>query len=104
MSEIHYFKDIGHQLMEEYISLNPFLGDKKDRTAAYENLQKRLRKKHNAHFAMMTTFREVMDANDQLRKMIKERRKKIKLLGYDKRVYAPNLAELQKNIKFEKIG
>ena len=47
---------------------------------------------------------EVLTAIVRLRKMIKERKNKIRRLGWDKRAFAPNLQELQKNIKFEKIG
>ena len=71
---------------------------------AYDKLSTRLKAGQSAHFKMMHTEEEVLTAIVRLRKMIKERKNKIRRLGWDKRAFAPNLQELQKNIKFEKIG
>jgi len=104
MSGLHFLKEIGHKLLDEYIELDTYRGPKTERNHAYQKLATKIRKNHNAHFGMMTTEKEVLNANDKLQKMIEKRKNRIKYYGYDKVEYAPNIQELQKNIKFEKIG
>lgn len=97
MSSLRELKNIGHQLLDEYIALkNNYRKDKTERKKAYEKLEKKLKMHHNSHFSMMHTEEEVLHANAKLREMIQKRRNKIENLGWDKVVVAPNVRELQK--------
>lgn len=102
--QLNLLKQLGHELLDEYIALDTYRGEQAERRHAYSKLSTKLKTHYNAHFSMMNTPEEVKEAITKLRKMIKKRRHKIKVLGYDKRVFAPNLQELQCNIKFEKVG
>lgn len=101
--QILRLKDIGHQLLDEYVVLNPSNNSSgKERRYAYMRLAHKLHIK-NAHFSMMNTEEEVENAIVKLKIMIKHRKKKIERLGISQKKFAANLAELQKSIKFEKI-
>ena len=80
--------------MDEYLELSIRTDRKTEKKKSYETLERRLTQTHNAHFAMMTQPEEVIEANQVLRKMIRERKR---LIGArEKTKYAPNCRELQK--------
>lgn len=94
---IEVLKQIGHDLLEEYISLyHGRLSYKTEKKLAYTRLEKQLIRSHNSHFSLMTSKREVFDANDVLRAMVLKRRKDNEKSGVLKVKLAPNLKELQK--------
>lgn len=95
-NNIAYLKNIGHQLLEEYISLNPYPTENitKQRTNTYRRLEKQLKNKQEAHFSLMTSEEEILHANRILRDMIKKRIAKWEIKNKSK--FAPNLMQLQK--------
>lgn len=98
MKRINFLKQLGHELLEEFIALDiaSKSNDKTKRNNAYTKLQEHLHSSHYAHYSMMTTEPEVWEANNTLKKLIAERKAKIYKLGLDKVVIAPNVQELQK--------
>ena len=96
---IRQLKHLGHILLDEYVFLDTYMGQKAERRHAYEKLAKKLKKdEYWAHFARMNNEDELIEAIRKLRQMIKKRKEKLKWLGKDKIKYAPNLYELQKNL------
>lgn len=95
MNNLFFLKQIGHDLLEEYISLDLNKNKKFAKKKAYDYLGKKLRKEYTAHFSMMTTEQEVLKANNILRNMIGERRRKME--RESKIQIAPNLRELQRS-------
>lgn len=98
MNQLQFLKNEGHKLLEEYIALDPNKhgGPKKERDHAYSKLESKLRKRQKAHFSMMHTEAEVLQAISKLGEMIKKRAERIKREGWDKSVIAPNVQELQR--------
>jgi len=95
---LHELKEIGHILLDEYSSMDPIRPGNKAKKYAYTKLGKKLDKEeYLAHFGRMYSKEAVVHAIATLRKMIKKRQKKLEFRYKDQ--YAPNLAELQKNIK-----
>jgi superoxide dismutase len=86
-SEIKALKAIGHDLLNDFIALDP--NPKMARQRAYQSLSKSGLK--HVHFSQMKTYIEVMNACDKLRAMIEKRKKSIK-----NSQVAPNVRELQK--------
>lgn len=96
---IRQLKHLGHILLDEYVRLDTYRGQKAERRHAYEKLATKLKKDEQyAHFAKMNDEDELIEAIRKLRQMIKKRKEKLKWLGKDKIQYAPNLYELQKNL------
>ena len=91
MSNLFFLKQIGHNLLDEYVSLDLCKNKKMIKKKAYEDLGKKIKKEFSAHFGMMTTEKEVLEANKKLRNMILKRRKKMFLIQF-----APDLMNLQK--------
>ena len=103
MNNLQELKQKGHDLLDEYVSLDKSFRTPKERIKhAYDKLNFRLSKidkEHPNHFAMMKTEKEVETAIIKLESMIIRRKKKNEYMGFDKIQFAPNLKELQKNIK-----
>lgn len=93
-----YLKNIGHKLLDEYVSLDSYKGSAAERRAAYIKLASKLNLKeevHKAHFSYMHTSKEILNAIRQLEKMIEKRKQRIEFEGRNKAFFAPNLMELQ---------
>ena len=86
-SDIQVLKAIGHDLLNDYIALDP--NPKLARQRAYIKLSKSNLK--HVHFSSMKTYDEVLNACDKLRAMIEGRKKSLKYSQV-----APNLREIQK--------
>lgn len=97
-TSIKILKQIGHELLEEYILLDMRRQGKEARNHAYEKLEKKLGENKSGHFSMMTTEDEVRRANSQLKKLIKRRRYKNQYYEshINKDEIAPNVIELQR--------
>ncbi len=90
-------KSTGHKLLDEYIELNLYFGARSERKKAYLTLAERIKcEEIKAHFGHMATEAEVNRAIEELHGMIRRRKKKIEQQGWNKREFAPNLQELQK--------
>jgi len=91
-------KSLGHQLLDEYIALDTYRGSTKaEKKHAYRKLAMQLKTDEwEAHFGVMNEKQHILRAIKKLEKMIRKRKAKIEHLGLDKRQYAPNLRELQK--------
>jgi hypothetical protein len=91
-------KNNGHELLEEYISLDrTYRTAKQKRDYAYRKLSGKVN--GQSHFSKMTEVKHVISANAALRKMIKKRKSNNEFWGIDKVKFAPNLMELQRNFK-----
>lgn len=91
-------KNLGHKLLDEYISLDVMRQGSWAKHHAYRKLGKKLkREEYLAHFRFMTEKKQVVEAIAKLRKMIDKRRSKIEWRGKDE--FAPNLMELQRSLK-----
>ena len=73
--QLKLLKEIGHALLDEYVSLDP-IGGNRARTRAYSKLTEKMKKSYQVHFASMNTVEELITANSKLRKMVKKRRKR----------------------------
>lgn len=103
MEEIAFLKHEGHILMDEYVALDLVREPIHARKNGYLKLAKRMRKRES-HFKKLNTKKELLEAIRNLNAMIEKRKDKNKDRGFLPIKIAPNVRELQKNIKFEKIG
>lgn len=94
---LHQFKEWGHILLDEYVSMDYSYKNKRSKMAeAYMKMAGRLRVDINkAHFANMDSHKEIQDAIVVLEAMIAKRKKEIDKMGLDKVAIAPNVYELQ---------
>ena len=95
-SKIQKLKLLGHQLLDEYISLDIHRGLKVEKRHAYKKLESKLKENKTPHFSLMTSEKEVQEVIVRLISMIRKRKNKLEIMAKDKIKFAPNLAKLQK--------
>ncbi len=95
MEDLSELKNIGHNLLEEYILLDYSHRSHQQRIQyAYKKLSIKTGK--NPHFSSMVNRAQVLKAIDALQHMVQKRMKKREFFGIDKIRYAPNLMQIQK--------
>ncbi len=105
MEDIKTLKKIGHDLLNEYIALDNIRTPNSARKHAYQKLADKMRREEpTVHFNRLNTQWELLEAIQKLNKMIRKRIIKNQLYAKEKTEFAPNVVELQRGIKFEKIG